>query len=90
MLCASRRLASYLGVSVDRLTGAVQRATGQSPLGLIHARLFTEARQMLENSGLQIAEIPVHLGFDDPAYFPVSSIGSAESRRAHGKQSHRW
>ena len=47
----------------------MQRATGQSPLGLIHARLFTDARQMLETSGLQIAEISVHLGFDDPAYF---------------------
>lgn len=61
--------ARYLGVSVDRLTSAVQRATGRSPLGLIHARLFSEARQMLENSGLQIAEISAHLGFDDPAYF---------------------
>lgn len=61
--------ALYLGVSVDRLTSAVQRATGQSPLALIHARLFAEARQMLESSGLQIAEIANHLGFDDPAYF---------------------
>ncbi|MBB4050928.1 AraC family transcriptional activator of pobA [Devosia subaequoris] len=61
--------ARYLGVSVDRLTSAVQRATGLTPLGLIHARLFAEARQMIENSGMQIAEISVHLGFDDPAYF---------------------
>lgn len=61
--------ARYLGVSVDRLTSAVQRATGQTPLMLIHARLFAEARQMMENSGLQIAEISAHLGFDDPAYF---------------------
>lgn len=61
--------ARYLGVSVDRLTSAVQRATGLTPLGLIHARLFAEARQMIENSGLQIAEISMHLGFDDPAYF---------------------
>ena len=61
--------ARYLGVSVDRLTSAVQRATGQTPLALIHARLFAEARQMIENSGLQIAEISAHLGFDDPAYF---------------------
>lgn len=61
--------ARYLGVSVDRLTSAVQRATGQSPLALIHARLLAEARQMLETSGLQIAEIANHLGFEDPAYF---------------------
>ena len=61
--------ARYLGVSIDRLTSAVERATGRTPLALIHARLFAEARQMLENSGLQIAEISTHLGFDDPAYF---------------------
>lgn len=61
--------ARYLGVSIDRLTSAVQRATGQSPLTLIHARLFAEARQMLETSGMQISEISTHLGFDDPAYF---------------------
>ncbi|MVT00088.1 helix-turn-helix domain-containing protein [Devosia sp. L53-10-65] len=61
--------ARYLGLSVDRLTSAVQRATGQMPLALIHARIIAEARQMIENSGLQIAEISAHLGFDDPAYF---------------------
>lgn len=61
--------ARYLGVTVDRLTSAVHRATGQTPLALIHARLFAEARQMVEDSGQQIAEISAHLGFDDPAYF---------------------
>ncbi|UYO01379.1 MAG: helix-turn-helix domain-containing protein [Devosia sp.] len=61
--------ARHLGISVDRLTSAVQRATGRSPLALIHARLAAEARQMLENSGMQIAEISTYLGFDDPAYF---------------------
>ena len=61
--------ARYLGVSTDRLNSAVHRATGQAPLGLIHARLSGEARQMIENSGLQISEIASILGFDDPAYF---------------------
>ncbi|SMQ85403.1 transcriptional regulator, AraC family [Devosia lucknowensis] len=61
--------ARYLGVSVDRLNTAVMRATGQSPLALIHGRLMSEARQMLENSGMHIAEIALSLGFDDPAYF---------------------
>lgn len=61
--------ARYLGVSIDRLNSAVQRATGQTPLALIHARLMTEARQMLENSGMHIAEIALSLGFEDPAYF---------------------
>lgn len=61
--------ARYLGVSTDRLNSAVQRATGQTPLGLIHSRLIAEARQMLENSGMQVAEIALSLGFEDPAYF---------------------
>lgn len=61
--------ARYLGVSVDRLNTAILRATGQTPLALIHARLMAEARQMLENSGMHIAGIAMSLGFEDPAYF---------------------
>lgn len=61
--------ASAIGVSVDRLSTAVARSTGQSPRALIHARLMHEAQQMIQTSTLQIAEIGVILGFDDPAYF---------------------
>ncbi|RDE10142.1 helix-turn-helix domain-containing protein [Pelagibacterium lacus] len=61
--------ARYLGVSAGRLTSAVQRATGQTPQRLIHSRLMAEARQMLENSGMQIAEVSLSLGFEDTAYF---------------------
>jgi AraC family transcriptional activator of pobA len=61
--------ARYLAVSVDRLNTAILRATGQTPLALIHARLLAEARQMLENSGMHIAGIAMSLGFEDPAYF---------------------
>lgn len=61
--------ARYLGVSIDRLTSTVQRATGQPPLAIIHARLHAEACQMLETSAMQIAEISASLGFPDPAYF---------------------
>jgi len=61
--------ARYLGVSVDRLNSAVQRTLGHSPLSVIHTRLFAEARQLVEASGLQISEISAQLGFEDPAYF---------------------
>lgn len=61
--------ARYLGVSVDRLNSAVLRATGQTPLALVHTRILGEAKQMLENSGLHIAAIASSLGFEDPAYF---------------------
>ena len=61
--------ARALGVSIDRLNTALLRATGRTPLSLIHNRLMTEARQMLETSGMQIAGIALSLGFEDPAYF---------------------
>jgi len=61
--------ARYLGVSIDRLNSAILRATGQTPLALIHARLMAEARQMLENSGMHIGGVASSLGFEDPAYF---------------------
>jgi AraC family transcriptional activator of pobA len=64
-----RDYARYLGVSVDRLNSATLRATGQTPLAVIHARIMAEARQMLESSGMQISEIAINLGFEDAAYF---------------------
>lgn len=76
--------ARYLGVSTDRLNSAVQRATGRAPLTLIHARLMTEARQMLESSGMQISEIAEFLGFEDPAYF------SRFFKRLSGKSPRRY
>lgn len=61
--------ASALGVAVGRLNTAVRRATGVSPLELIHRRLIEDAKVMLERSTLQVAEIGDTLGFRDPAYF---------------------
>jgi AraC family transcriptional activator of pobA len=57
------------GVSRDRLGSAVQRATGLSPQDYLHRELASEARELLANSGLQVAEIAFRLGFSDPAYF---------------------
>lgn len=64
-----RRYAAELGISTDRLNSAVQRATGVSPLALIHRRLVEDAEAMLERSTLQVSEIADVLGFRDPAYF---------------------
>lgn len=71
--------ATYLGVTTDRLNSAVQRATGKTPLTVIHTRLMREARQMIEGSAMQISEIANVLGFDDAAYF------SRFFRRRHGR-----
>ncbi|WP_099867648.1 helix-turn-helix domain-containing protein [Pararhizobium haloflavum] len=61
--------AGELGISRARLTSAVRRATGQTPQGLLHARLVQEAETLLFGSNLQTAEIAEALGFKDPGYF---------------------
>lgn len=63
------RYAAEVGVSSDRLNTVVRRATGRSPLALIHARLVLEADALLDDSRLQVAEIAEELGFSDAAYF---------------------
>lgn len=61
--------AKALGVTRDRLTTVIKRATGKTPLAVIHERLIEEARILLNNSNQQVAEIAFTLGFTDPAYF---------------------
>lgn len=61
--------ARVMGVSTDRLTTAIRRATGQSPLGLVHRRLLEDAESLLERSSLQVREIADALGFRDAGYF---------------------
>lgn len=61
--------ARLLGVTADRLNTAVRRATGRSPLTLMHIRLVAEAETLLDSSTLQVAEVAEALGFRDPAYF---------------------
>ena len=64
-----QQYARQMGVSRDRLNSAVRRATGHPPLTHIHERLITEAKALLTESGLQVAEVAYKLGFGDAAYF---------------------
>ena len=69
---AQWRVADYaraMGISTDRLTTAIRRATGQSPLELVHGRLLQDAESLLERSALQVSEIADALGFRDAGYF---------------------
>lgn len=69
---AQWRVADYartMGISTDRLTSAIRRATGQSPLELVHGRLLEDAESLLERSALQVSEIADALGFRDAGYF---------------------
>lgn len=61
--------AAEIGVTPDQLKAALRRATGRSPLTLIHERLMREAEALLGDSRLQIREIAEDLGFSDAAYF---------------------
>lgn len=61
--------AKQMGVSKDRLTTAVRRATNNTPLELIHKKIVAEARELLTNSSMQISEIAYQLGYRDAAYF---------------------
>jgi AraC family transcriptional regulator, transcriptional activator of pobA len=61
--------AHEIGVTRDKLAGEVLRATGLSPRAFLHRELIREARELLEVSALQVAQIAFRLGFADPAYF---------------------
>lgn len=61
--------AAALGVTADRLNTAVRRATGQTPMDLIHRRLIADAAMLLDGTTMQISEIAEVLGFKDAAYF---------------------
>lgn len=61
--------ARTMGISTDRLTTAIRRATGQTPLALVHRRLLDDAESLLEHSALQVREIANVLGFRDAGYF---------------------
>lgn len=61
--------AGQLGVNRERLGFVVRKATGLSPQAYIHRELLSEARDLLLNSSLQVAEIAFRLGFQDHGYF---------------------
>lgn len=61
--------ARRIGVSRERLSSAIRRATGLSPQAYIHRETLSDARDMLLNTSLQVSEIAFRLGFQDPAYF---------------------
>lgn len=78
------RYAAEVGVTADRLNVTVRRASGRSPLSIIHERLIAEADTLLDDSSLKIAEVAEALGFDDPAYF--SRFYKRETGQSPNKQ----
>lgn len=80
--------AKRIGVSRDRLNGAVRRAIGIPPHAHIQRRLMEEAKALLVTTNLHVAEVGYRLGFSDAAYFTRffrrhESIAPAQFRRTY-------
>lgn len=61
--------ARLLGVTRTHLHQACLKATGKTPLTLVHHRLVEEARIRLEQTNLAVEQVGYSLGFRDPGYF---------------------
>ena len=61
--------ARLLRLSPCRLNQCVRRASGLTASGLIHRRLFLEARRLLLYTDLTVMAIATSLGFSDAPYF---------------------
>lgn len=61
--------ARRLGVTRAHLHDICLRATGRTPLALVHERLLQEARLRLRQTDLSVEQVGYGLGFRDPAYF---------------------
>ncbi len=61
--------AQVLHVSERQLNEAVKRATGNTASQCVQARIALEAKRLLSNTEVGVAEIAYQLNFEDPAYF---------------------
>ena len=61
--------ASRLGVTSTHLTRVCNQACGRSASGLLHDRKIFEARRLLSETAIPVAEVARGLGFASAAYF---------------------
>lgn len=64
-----RDYADRLNVTERQLNEAVKRTLGRTAGRLVHDQLVLEAKRLLSNTNMGIAEIAFHLNFEDHAYF---------------------
>lgn len=62
-------MAEKLNVSSRYLTDLLKQETGKTALELIHLYLISEAKNLLKEGKMNITEISVSLGFENPTYF---------------------
>jgi len=63
------QMAAGLNLSPKYLSDLLKQETGKTALELIHLHIISEAKNMLIDDKLSIAEISYKLGFDNPPYF---------------------
>jgi len=79
-----RIVAGELGVSPGHLTTVVRRRTGRTVQDWIIERRMAEARGLLAETDLPVAEVARRVGVPDPGYF------SRLFSRAHGASPRKW
>jgi len=79
-----RVVAGELGVSPGHLTTVVRRRTGRTVQDWIIERRMAEARGLLAETDLPVAEVARRVGVPDPGYF------SRLFSRAHGASPRKW
>ncbi|MCD0488077.1 helix-turn-helix transcriptional regulator [Pedobacter sp. MC2016-14] len=62
-------MAKSLNFSSRYLSDVLKQETGKTTLELIHLYIITEAKNLLKEGGMNIAEISYSLGFENPTYF---------------------
>ncbi|OBI18927.1 AraC family transcriptional regulator [Mycobacterium sp. E2327] len=79
-----RDVAGELGITPGHLTTVVRRRTGRTVQEWIVERRMAEARTLLTETDLPIAEVAGRVGIGDPGYF------SRLFRRTHGTSPRAW
>ena len=79
-----RDVARELGMTPGHLTTVVRRRTGRTVQEWIIERRMAEARGLLDETDLPIAEVARRVGVSDPGYF------SRLFSRAHGTSPREW
>ena len=83
-----RQYATLLSVSERQLNDALRRTMGKTANQLVQDRVALEAKRMLGNTRLSVAEVAFALNFEDPAYFArffkkITSLSPGAFRKKH-------
>jgi AraC family transcriptional regulator of arabinose operon len=72
-------LAEHCGLSASRLAHLFREQVGMTPVRFLETQRMRRARQLLEVTGMSVAEVGYEVGYDNPFYF------SCRFKKATGK-----